>query len=57
MDTSLLAHFACCGNRDALRRLKEAYPRRAFRRFHCDLRGTVLKWRLKGSKAAWRPVS
>lgn len=40
-----------CHDNASLRDLKAKFPQREWRRFHCDLRGTVLKWRKKGSKA------
>lgn len=56
METRDLAHRAECGEAVALKMLKEMFPRREFRRFWCDCRGTVLRWRAKGSRCAWKAL-
>jgi hypothetical protein len=50
----MVAAQAAMGAGAARRQMKRWYPQREFRAFHCDLRGAVLKWRRKGSKAAWK---
>lgn len=56
MKTQDLVHRAKCGEAVALKTLKELFPRREFRRFWCDCRGTVLRWRAKGSRCAWKAL-
>lgn len=49
-----LVHRASLGSKEALEELKRLHPRKEFRRSFDEMRGTVLKCRGKGTKAAWK---
>lgn len=38
---------------NAMKELRNMFPRRDFRRKHCDIYGTVIMWRGKGTKGRW----
>lgn len=54
LPVATLVRRAETGSAEAVRMLKRTFPRREFRKFWCDLKGPVLKWREKGSKATWK---
>ena len=48
-----MVRIAANGNQKTMDELKIMFPRRDLRRKHCDIYGTVIMWRGKGSKGRW----